>query len=162
MTTKSTMGAWPQVWLEKIEQRGPDECWPWRLFRDPKGYGLFKLGGRRGRTMRAHRYAYELAYGPIPEGQLVCHRCDNPSCCNPEHLFLGTPAENSADMVRKGRSPNRVLKTQPWARLTEETVLHIRADHQAGKTYREIAAEYGVGKTTVESIVRRRTWRHLG
>jgi len=85
-----------------------DDCWEWPGNRDAKGYG-YVFGKQLRRT---HRVMYELMYGPIPEGMLVCHRCDNPSCMNPSHLFLGTSADNNRDCVAKGRhiSPNK-LKT---------------------------------------------------
>lgn len=85
----------------KVQKAGPDDCWPWLASRMPKGYG--KLGIASTTPKLAHRVSWELHYGPIPEGLFVCHRCDNPPCVNPAHLFLGTCTDNLRDMVAKGR-----------------------------------------------------------
>lgn len=93
-----------------LVQRGAvDDCWLWTGHRDPKGYGQIAAGGYRGGHLPAHRVSWELAYGPVPlgdgyHGACVLHRCDNPSCVNPQHLFLGSHLDNMLDMKRKGRA----------------------------------------------------------
>lgn len=89
---------------EHVEIGEPDECWPWKLGRSPKGYGntLYKVGGRN--VAGAHRIAWSKTFGTIPDGLHVLHRCDNPPCCNPSHLWLGTNTENHADSKAKGRT----------------------------------------------------------
>ena len=78
----------------------PDACWPWEMSRNPQGYGKVKAGQR---DIRAHRLSYELHHGPVPAGMVVRHTCDNPPCCNPKHLLLGTHKDNTQDMIRRGR-----------------------------------------------------------
>lgn len=91
---------------EKVDRRGPDECWEWQGARNSKGYG--ELGRAKGKKNEyAHRLAYRIHYGSISEGMFVLHRCDNPPCCNPRHLFEGTPQDNTDDMIAKGRQGNQ-------------------------------------------------------
>ena len=92
-----------------VAKRGPDECWGW-YGRSQRGYGRFRFGGL---TQRTHRLAWAFAHGPVPEGMCVCHHCDNPRCCNPKHLFIGTSADNNADKVAKGRQ-SRGKDCDPW------------------------------------------------
>lgn len=135
----------------------PGCCWEWQAGTDGKGYGKFRFQGKR---WFAHRLAYALYVGHIPETLFVLHRCDNPSCVNPNHLFLGTQKENIQDAAKKGRLSERRGEKNTNARLTEEQVLAIRA--LKGKiSQREIAALFGVARSTIDDIHSGRTWKHL-
>jgi len=104
----------------------------------------------------AHRIAYEQTVGPIPDGLIVCHRCDNPACVNPEHLFLGTHKDNAQDKVAKGRHP--IGEGAPAAKLTERDVVAIRRDP---RSHVEVAEAYGMSDWTIKDIRNRRIWRHI-
>ena len=110
-----------------------------------------------GHMQMTHRVAYELAYGQVPDGLMICHRCDVRSCCNPHHLFTGTNAENMVDMVAKGRQSSGA--NRPDAKLDRAKVGAMRAGRAQGKTIRLLAAEFGVGKSTVEQVVNYKKWK---
>jgi hypothetical protein len=157
------MGGWSRKWRplaerfwEKVDVRGVDECWPWLASTKQGGYG--KLAGGDGRILLAHRVAYQLAVGTIPAGLVVCHRCDNPGCVNPNHLFLGSQADNLRDMHAKGRGNPPRGNLHPKARLTDAIVLAIRNDT---RSHRQLARVYGIGKSTVGMIKAGVTWKHL-
>jgi hypothetical protein len=101
-----------QRFWAKVKIGAADACWEWQGFRLPKGYGTIGVGGRAGGKQLAHRVSYELEYGLIPEGLLVCHSCDNPPCVNPKHLYVGSYADNLTDMHRKGRARGRQREPQ--------------------------------------------------
>jgi hypothetical protein len=141
---------------EKVDVRGTGECWPWLASTKQGGYG--KIASGDGRILLAHRVAYQLASGPVQPGLVVCHRCDNPGCVNPAHLFLGTQAENLRDMRTKGRGNPPRGSQHPKTQLTNEIVTRIRADT---RSHRRLAREYGIGKSTVGMIKAGATWKHL-
>lgn len=131
-------------------------CHVWQLAREKAGYGKER---RAGRGTLAHRNAWVAANGPIPEGLLVLHRCDNPPCVNPEHLFLGTHADNAADRDTKGRASDRRGERHPLAKLTPDRVRAILAEPDtSGVT---LARRYGVSRSTVSAVRKRKRWPHI-
>ena len=135
-----------------------DGCWKWTSSVDRDGYGLFR--GVVGDTpyLKAHRWSYAFHKGPIPKDMMVCHRCDNPSCVNPEHLFLGTGSDNQTDKWQKGRGRVAFGENAGKAILTEDQALAVLQDH---RPYTQIAADYNIAASTVGSIKQRISWRHL-
>ncbi len=130
-------------------------CWEWTASRGQTGYGKAYKGKR---FVAAHRRAWELAFGAIPEGMCVCHTCDNRGCVRPEHLFLATHEQNMADMVRKGRSPDNVGESNPSARLSDDAVRAIRRSDEPRAV---LAARYGVTTARIGQIIRRTGWKHV-
>jgi hypothetical protein len=140
-----------------VDIRADEECWPWVGATDGRGYGRFWFDGR---TIQAHRFAYEAALGEtIPADHYGCHSCDYPPCCNPAHVWPGTHADNVADCVAKGRQSRG--ERQHCAKLTSEQVAAIKCHYEAGGvTMEEVGALFGVGKQAVCDIVRGKTWKH--
>jgi hypothetical protein len=144
-----------------LVQQETGECivWPRGCFDD--GYGKIRTGKK---TVKTHRLAYETRIGPIPDGLLVLHHCDNPPCMNYRHLFVGTPAENNEDKRLKDRHSHG--ETHPISKLTENDVRAIREKYVRDVKNRArrqfwLAQEYGVNQTTISCIIRRKTWKHL-
>lgn len=129
-----------------------ENCIEWTKGTNQKGYGRKWVDGK---LVAAHRHAYEEVHGPIPDGLVVMHLCDNPRCYNVEHLTLGTHADNSDDKVRKGRQAKGETLSE---KLTETDVLTIRT---LNLPHAEIAKIYGVSQSTITRIIRRDTWRHI-
>lgn len=162
------------------------DCWVWQHTKLASGYGRMHI---EGVTYRIHRLAYSLLVGEIPDGMLVCHKCDNRLCCNPEHLFLGDSDANAKDMVNKGRQskgdkhyaridPSKSArgerhgsKTKPWsvnrgeghcrARVNMGQVTAIRERWLFGDTMADLAREYGISETNVAYMVKNKSWKHV-
>lgn len=145
-----------RFWAKVDKSSGPDACWPWTDHRDRSGYGRFHETGKRQQDM-AHRSAWRIAHGPIPDGLQVLHRCDNPPCVNPAHLFLGDCADNARDKVAKGR----VGATPYRPRLTPETVREIRRRRALGETIPVIAQATSQREMTVWNIVWGNTYKKV-
>ena len=141
-----------------------DTCWLWTAFKDKDGYGSFTDENRH--SMRAHRASWIIHNGAIPIGMCVCHKCDNPPCVRPDHLFLGTRQDNTIDMVNKGRHGGGGKgvsrgSRNGCAKLNEQQVLKIRELLDKGEKTDIIAARFGVYWLTIHNIKHRKTWKHL-
>lgn len=128
-----------------------DGCWLWQWTVNQYGYGLIQIDGR---LKRAHRVAWEWTNGPIPAGMVICHRCDTPACVNPDHLFIGSHADNVADKMAKGRCPRG--ERAGSAKLTDEQAEDIRRARARGELCAAIAARLGISITTVSQIANNR------
>lgn len=172
LDARSTARFW-----SKVARGEPDACWPYREGRDKGGYGSFTLyppGKKRGHV-QAQRVAWVATHGPIPDGLQALHRCDNPPCCNPAHLFLGTGLDNMRDKVAKGRHvsgmalhPESALRGEahPNAILTEADVAWIRSVYEPGRhkrawTQRAIAEKFGVHRDTIKKAASGTYWKHV-
>lgn len=153
---------WPKV----DRSAGLDACWPWSAAKSPAGYGKMTTGGRKGQIIGAHRISYELNVAPIPDGLWVLHRCDNPPCVNPAHLFLGDCEANVHDMWSKGRAsppPPPTTETaagerNPMAKLTRAKVANMRAEYASGVRQCDLATQYGVSRSIVCNIIAGTRW----
>lgn len=148
---------------ERVDERGPDECWPW-LDRRRSGYGILGVSnqGRRA-TVGAHVIALILAQGEDANGRFALHSCDNPPCCNPAHLRWGDQKQNIADMHSRGRWSVGLGVERANAKLSEDDVRAIRAAHDdpSRPTQRIIAERFGISHGTVSKIVRGKLWTHV-
>lgn len=152
---------------EKVNIKNEDDCWDWKAHIDSRGYGKIRFNGI---YTPAHRVSWILHYQEIPEGLFVCHKCDNPSCVNPKHLFLGTNADNMLDMWNKDRHPiinmGRPSHTMIGiknvnAKLSIDDVKNIRELYTSGISQDEISIMYKVQKPAIWKIVHRKTWKHI-
>ena len=148
------------VWARVDKSAGPLACWPWTGTKNEYGYGIVQL--RRGKFDRAHRLTFQYAGGNLGSAEVVCHRCDNPPCCNPAHLFAGTMGDNTRDMIGKGRQQDyrrqRRGEAHPMAKLTEAQAREIK---HSSLTALELSRQYGVSRDMVYYIKRGKNWAHL-
>jgi hypothetical protein len=142
-------------------EKDQNGCWLWQRSKTKDGYGNFSINGMK---VLVHRWSFEFFKGRIPAGLVVCHACDVPACLNPDHLFLGSQAENMQDMVNKNRhGPNsREGESNGRAKLKTYEVHRIRRDYSPGKTSQtELAARYNVSQAQIQRILCRTRWRHV-
>ena len=143
----------------KIKRGGPDECWEWQAHINKDGYGMISVDGV---VERSHRMSWKLTNGDIPKVMCILHSCDNPRCCNPSHLFLGTQKDNVADMVSKNRHRGSPGIKNPSAKLTEDEVGQIRRlRNETPLTLHEIGEMYDVSFSLVSQICKRKAWNHI-
>lgn len=183
--TKRVVGTIAERFWPKVSKS--DGCWTWTAAINKRwGYGAFREGGK---TLRAHRVAWALTNGPIPDGLFACHHCDNPSCVNPSHIFLGTCSDNAKDMAAKGRStlgdrnpsrlyPDRVARgdrhssrthperiqrgvDRPNHKLLNADVIAIRSLFANGATNKAISERYGISRSLASAVAHGKRWQHV-
>ncbi len=153
-TPQETERFWSKVDLSKADQEFA--CWKWLPTKTKYGYGQIQL---RRHAHQAHRVAYQLAFGEIPKGLIVCHHCDNRSCVNPNHFFLGTHADNAQDREQKGRANRPSGEDHVLHKLTQSQVDEIRLRYAKGDvTYRQLSKEFGVSHVLIGYIVKEARW----
>lgn len=148
--------------LSHVQKNEISGCWEWTGAKR-RGYGRTSFGSRKDGTRRnvsAHRLAFMVWVGEIPDGYEVCHKCDNPACINPEHLFVGTKQENMADRDKKGRNINLVGEEQVRSKLTKKDVKAARWERAyQGTSFQKLADRYGVSKKTMQNAINGVTWK---
>jgi len=151
-----------------VDVKGPDDCWEWKLSKFRRGYGQSRFNGR---NMQTHRIAWIVENGDIPQGILVCHKCDNPGCVNPSHLFLGTHVDNMADMVSKGRqckgdfnAARRIKGMRAGvkngrAKITDNEAAQIRQLYACGGVkQKDLGKRFGINQRMISAIVLGKNW----
>ncbi len=140
----------------KVDMRGPDECWEWQACHNGAGYGHFKINGS---MYLAHRVAFIVTNGDTE--LLICHTCDNPSCCNPNHLYAGTMKDDCRDRDERGRAADQCGENNGYVKLTEDDVREIRELRNDCWLQREIADIYGISRSHVGNICTGKNWKHI-
>jgi hypothetical protein len=152
-----------ECFWSKVDVKDLQSCWNWTGAKKPSGYGNVRVNKK---YLISHRVAFSLANGEIPEGYIVCHICDNPSCCNPSHMMLGKIKSNYCDMLIKNRQQYKKHKAygsrNAMSKLTEQDVKKIREAYKSGWLNQYGLADlYGVSQPCIGSIVRNKTWSHV-
>jgi len=139
-------------WFKFVTPGSSDECWEWKGWRSPEGYGRFRINGKQIPSSRA---AAILAGMEVKDGLDVCHTCDNPPCVNPSHLYVGTRSQNLQDMANRGRHPKRGLGENDWCAIySDKDVEDWKFRHSAGESFKSIARRYGAHPTTISRTIR--------
>lgn len=147
-------------YVDKTPGFGPwGDCWNWTGYKHPNGYAQMGDGSPNHKCTFAHRVSWQIHFGEIPEGKWVLHKCDNPPCSNPDHLWIGDCADNMRDCSEKGRTSRG--ETHPSAKITDDTVREIRALAASGWKQERIAEAFGLQPQRVSRIVRREEWKHI-
>lgn len=145
-----------RFWSKAALTANPERCWHWQKGKQNKGYGVFGIGRK---AFLAHRVAYLIGHGRDPGKFCVCHKCDNPSCVNPKHLFLGTTIQNLKDMTKKGRRVHGEGYSN--AKLTDELVRKCRQRSASGESGRSIARSLDISVATIAMMLKGETWTHV-
>jgi hypothetical protein len=143
---------------KRVDVRGPDECWPWLIVKMPDEYGRVL---HNGKLEGSHRVSFSIANGDIPPGAQILHKCDNPPCCNPRHLFIGTNLDNVRDKIVKGRGNQAKGEIHYRAKLTEKNVSSIRSMADRGIAPKEVSNIFGISQDHARNIIKRKIWRHI-
>ena len=157
---------WNKINVPEDWKDHPEKCWLWITGKGGNGqvYGTFTIKSKTyHKSFRSNRFMYENCYGPIPNGILVCHHCDDPSCCNPLHLFLGTNQDNTTDMISKGRNIIVVGSDVGTSILIEENIVDIITNTLNGiyKNQQQILQKYGISDTELRRIINGKRWTHV-
>jgi len=150
-----------ECFWKKVDKKAEDECWEWKGAREVYGYGFLSLSRNPQKWIKAHRLSYTLAYGEFDQNLAVCHKCDNPACINPKHLWLGTIADNNRDKENKGRGALHDGENNPNAKLTKEDIMKIKELRKTGMTQQKIADMYKVSQVNIGRILSGRLWLEI-